>query len=155
MKKKPVIVTIVIVAAAAILIGGGIYLYPHLVERTVSQIVKNDMTDVVQIDFFNANNGRRAEVTNKEDIDETIQLIKNLKAKKSFDQGEVSGNGLIITLTTSNGKKISISCWLFIRGVKYEFNEREKESRDNIRDYLVEKYGLNEWPEEEMAEAAE
>ena len=68
--KKPVIITIVIVAAAAILIGGGIYLYPHMVERTISQVAKNDMTDIVEIELSNGDNGKRAKLTDKEDISE-------------------------------------------------------------------------------------
>ena len=73
MKKKPVIVTIVIVAAAAILIGGGIYLYPHLVERTVSQIVKNDMNNILEINLINWDNAKRsAQVTDKEEIDDIV-----------------------------------------------------------------------------------
>ena len=59
MKKKPIIIMVAIVAVAAILIGGGIYLYPHVVERTISQVVDNDMTDIVEIELMNGDNGRK------------------------------------------------------------------------------------------------
>ena len=155
MKKKPVIVTIVIVAAAAILIGGGIYLYPHLVERTVSQIVKNDMNNILEINLINWDNAKRsAQVTDKEEIDDIVAMIKDLKAKKRFDQRDSDGGGLMIIMKTSNGEDITLSCWNDINGVKYNLLAEEKELF-NISQYIKEKYGLNEWPEEEMAEAAE
>ena len=76
MKKKPVIITIVIVAVAAILIGGGVYLYPHLVERTISQVADNDMTDIVKISLNDRNVGNKViEVTDKEDIEEIAESI--------------------------------------------------------------------------------
>ncbi len=155
MKKKPVIVTIAIVAAAAILIGGGIYLYPHLVERTVSQIVKNDMNNILEINLINWDNAKRsAQVTDKEEIDDIVAMIKDLKAKKRFDQRDSDGGGLMIIMKTSNGEDITLSCWNDINGVKYNLLAEEKELF-NISQYIKEKYGLNEWPEEEMAEAAE
>ena len=155
MKKKPVIVTIAIVAAAAILIGGGIYLYPHLVERTVSQIVKNDMNNILEINLINWDNAKRsAQVTDKEEIDDIVAMIKDLKAKKRFDQRDSDGGGLMIIMKTSNGEDTTLSCWNDINGVKYNLLAEEKELF-NISQYIKEKYGLNEWPEEEMAEAAE
>ena len=152
MRKKPIIITVAIVAAAAILIGGGIYLYPHLVERTISEVVKNDMTDVVKIELANGNNGRRVEITDKEDIEEIVELVKNLKGKKRFDQYVPDGYDLSITMTTSEGEKISLSSWNNINGVMYSFNESEKGKRDEIRNYIIEKYDLEDWPEEDTVE---
>ena len=81
MKKKPIIIMVAIVAVAAILIGGGIYLYPHLVERTISEVVKNDMTDIVKISLNDRNVGNEiTEVTDKEDIEEIVGLVKDLKS---------------------------------------------------------------------------
>ena len=85
MRKKPIIITVAIVAVAAILIGGGIYLYPHVVERTISQVVDNDMTDIVKISLNDRNVGNEiTEVTDKEDIEEIVGLVKDLKVKKAI-----------------------------------------------------------------------
>ncbi len=155
MKKKPVIITIVIVAVAAILIGGGIYLYPHLVERTVSEVVKNDMDDIVEIDLINWNNGRRAEdITDKEEIEEIVRSVKNLKVKKSFDQRVFEGGSLLIAMTTSEGEKISLSSWKEINGVRYEFLD-DYDKLNSIRLEILEKYNLRRWPEEEMTDDVE
>ena len=81
-------------------------------------------------------------------------MIKDLKAKKRFDQRDSDGGGLMIIMKTSNGEDITLSCWNDINGVKYNLLAEEKELF-NISQYIKEKYGLNEWPEEEMAEAAE
>ena len=149
MKKKPVIITIVIVAVAAILIGGGGYLYPHLVERTISQVVDNDMTDIVKISLTDRDVGDRViEVTDKEDIEEIVGLVKDLKAKKEFRQKIPEGGGLWIEMITSNEERISIGCWRMINGTMYKFNESEKEKREEIWDYVVEKYDLRNRPEE-------
>ena len=155
MKKKPVIITIVIVAVAAILIGGGIYLYPHLVERTISQVADNDMTDIVKISLNDRNVGNKViEVTDKEDIEEIVGLVKDLKVKKRFDQRVFEGGGLIIVMTTSEGEKISLSSWKEINGVKYNFLASSDDLMD-IYIYIAEKYDLRDWPEEEMTEDVE
>ena len=151
MKKKPIIITVVIVAAAAILIGGGIYLYPHLVERTVSQVVGNDMADIVKISLNDRNVGNKViEVTDKEDIEEIVGLVKDLKVKKKFDQSDkYVGGGLWITMTTSEGEKISLASWKEINGVKYKFLASSDDLMD-IYIYIAKKYDLRDWPEEEM-----
>ena len=151
MKKKPIIITVAIVAAAAILIGGGIYLYPHLVERTVSEVVGNDMADIVKIRLVNWDNAKKsAEVTDKEEIEEIMGLIQDLKVKKKFDQSDkYVGGGLLIIMTTSEGEKISLASWKEINGVKYKFLASSDDLMD-IYIYIAKKYDLRDWPEEEM-----
>ena len=55
-------------------------------------------------------------------------------------------------MTTSEGEKISLSSWNNINGVMYSFNESEKGKRDEIRNYIIEKYDLEDWPEEDTVE---
>lgn len=143
MKKKPVIITIVIVAVAAILIGGGIYLYPHLVERTISQVVDNDMTDIVKIEVQSGTTGKTKEVTNKEDIEEITNLFKNIKVKKSFDQSDKMGFSLGIKIYVANGEVISLSSGQSINGINYDYNVDLSVNMKNIVDYIEEKYELN------------
>ena len=145
MKKKPVIVTIVIVAAAAILIGGGIYLYPHLVERTVSQVVDNDMTDVIKIEMQNGNNGNTIELTDKESIDEITALLKDVKVRKCFNQWDSStGWSLRITMATDKDEEIDLSVGQAVNGERYEYDDSMDMSK--TIDYIKDKYGLNDVP---------
>ena len=137
MKKKPVIVTIVIVAAAAILIGGGIYLYPHLVERTVSQVVDNDMTDVIKIEMQNGNNGNTIELTDKESIDEITALLKDVKVRKCFNPWDSSaGWSLRITMATDKDEEIDLSVGQAVNGERYEYDDSMDMSKtiDYIKD---------------------
>ena len=149
MKKKPVIITIVIVAIAAILIGGGIYLYPHLVERTISQVVDNDMTDVVKIEMRNGSNGNEVELSDKASIEEIVGLVKDLKVKKNFDQNmDTLGGSLNILMTNSDGETIYIKCWSRINDTKYVFLENSSQLRE-ISEYIIDKHDVD-WTEEFM-----
>ena len=150
MKKKPVIITIVIVAVASILIGGGIYLYPHLVERTISQVADNDMTDIVKISLNDRNVGNKViEVTDKEDIEEIVGLVKDLKVKKNFDQNmDTLGGSLNILMTNSDGETIYIKCWSRINDTKYVFLENSSQLRE-ISEYIIDKHDVD-WTEEFM-----
>ena len=143
MRKKPIIITVAIVAVAAILIGGGIYLYPHLVERTVSQVVGNDMTDIVKIEMQSGTTGISKEVTNKKDIEEITNLFKNIKVKKSFDQSDKMGFSLGIKMYTADSKEILLSSGQSINGINYEYNVDLSVNMKNIVDYIEEKYELN------------
>ena len=103
MKKKPVIITIVIVAIAAILIGGGIYLYPHLVERTISEVVKNDMNDIVKISLTDRDVGDRViEVTDKEDIEEIADNLFTEKESAVLAKAHDLGRELVSLLFDSD-----------------------------------------------------
>lgn len=139
--KKPVIITIVIVAAAAILIGGGIYLYPHMVERTISQVAKNDMTDIVEIELSNGDNGKRAKLTDKEDISEITGLFKDVKVKKTFNQSPAPGSSLGVSMITADNEEIDFSWGNNINGEKYEFNCDGSVSGEQINN-IIKKYGL-------------
>lgn len=141
MKKKPIMITVVIVAAAAILIGGGIYLYPHVVERTLGQVVDNDMADIIEIKLSNGDNGRRAKVTDKEDIEEITGLFKDVKVKKAFNQTVAPGGSLGITMVTSANEEITFSWGRTINGENYEFNCDGSVTGEQIN-HIREKYGL-------------
>ena len=142
MKKKPIIITVVIVAVAAILIGGGIYLYPHVVEQTISQVVDNDMTDVVKIELANGSNGNKVELSDKESIEEITKLFKDMKVRKCFNQWDKSvGWSLGITMTTAENEEISLSVGRRVNGKIYEY-DNSVDINKTIDD-LIEKYGLN------------
>ena len=142
MKKKPVIITIVIVAVAAILIGGGVYLYPHLVERTISQVVDNDMTDVVEIELSNGTYGGRAEVTDKNDIKEITEQFSNIKVKKSIIQTFLgAGSSLSLTMVNSDNTTIEITfeAGVRINGTRYNY---DRKLIDPIIDSIDKHYNL-------------
>lgn len=141
MKKKPIIITVAIVAVAAILIGGGIYLYPHVVEQTISQVVDNDMTDVVKIEMKNGSNGNKVELSDKESIEEITKLFKDMKVRKCFNQVKSDGWSLGITMTTVENEEISLSVGQTVNGEMYEYND-DTDIYETIK-YLKEKYGLN------------
>ena len=141
MKKKPIIITVAIVAVAAILIGGGIYLYPHVVEQTISQVVDNDMTDIVEIELMNGDNGRRAKITDKDDINEITGLFKNVKVKKAFNQAPAPGSSLGVTMTASDNEKIHFSWGHMINDEIYDFNCDNSISAEQIKN-IEKKYGL-------------
>ena len=141
MKKKPVIITIVIVAVASILIGGGVYLYPHLVERTISQVVDNDMTDVVKIEMRNGSNGNEVELSDKASIEEITGLFKDMKVRKCFNQMKADGWSLGITMTTAENEEINLSVGQTVNGEIYEY-DNSVNITETIK-YLKEKYGLN------------
>lgn len=148
MKKKPVIITVLIVAVAAILIGGGVYLYPHVVERTISQVVDNDMTDVVKIEMQNGSNGNKVELSDKESIEEITGLFKDMKVRKCFNQWDKScGWSLGITMTTAENEEINLSVGQTVNGKMYEYND-DTDIHETIK-YLKEKYELNNSEENE------
>ena len=142
MKKKPVIITIVIVAILAVATITSISLYPYLTEHKISEIVNDDMQNVVKIELSNGTYGGRAEVTDKNDIKEITEQFSNIKVKKSIIQTFLgAGSSLSLTMVNSDNTTIEITfeAGVRINGTRYNY---DRKLIDPIIDSIDKHYNL-------------